>query len=115
MRRGQRRMHANVRALPVPGHTAGAGDADRSRLRASGERVRVQAEGFEGRRSRTSVHHPGNATSVVRFRERRRKTTVHQQTSSCNNYNHSNHNNNNNITIYIMLFKKNYTSLLLYY
>lgn len=46
MRRGSRRVHADVRALPVPGNTSRSGDLDRPGLRVGGERLRLQAEKF---------------------------------------------------------------------
>lgn len=44
MRRRPRRVHADVRALPVPGDTAGSGYAHRPGLRARRERLRLQAQ-----------------------------------------------------------------------
>lgn len=46
VRRGPRRVHADVRAVSVSGDPAWAGDLDRSRLRSGGERLRVQTEKF---------------------------------------------------------------------
>lgn len=37
-------MHPNVRPVPVPGDSAGTGDADRPGLRPRRERLRVQAQ-----------------------------------------------------------------------
>lgn len=44
VRRGARRVHPDLRALPLPGDTLGARDAHRAGLRAGGERLRVQAQ-----------------------------------------------------------------------
>lgn len=46
VRRGPRRVHADVRAVPVSGDPPRTGDLDRARLRSGGERLRVQAEEF---------------------------------------------------------------------
>lgn len=46
MRRGPRRVHANLRPLSVFGHPAGTGDVDRTGLRPRRERLRLQAEKF---------------------------------------------------------------------
>lgn len=71
VRRGQGRMHADVRALPVPGDTAGPGDADRPGLRAGGERMRVQTQGHvPARGPRTGVRRAGDGPAVARGRVR---------------------------------------------
>jgi len=41
MRRGSRRMHADLRAVPVPRDSPRPGDLDRPGLRAGGERLRL--------------------------------------------------------------------------
>jgi len=41
MRRGSRRMHADLRAVPVPRDSPRSGDLDRPGLRAGGERLRL--------------------------------------------------------------------------
>lgn len=50
MRRSAGRVYANLCTLPVPGHPSRPGDTDRSGLCAGGERMRVQAQVFDGRR-----------------------------------------------------------------
>ena len=47
-------VHADVRAIPVPGDPAWTGDLDRSRLRSGREWLRVQAEKFGERHVRAS-------------------------------------------------------------
>lgn len=46
MRRGSRRMHADLRTVPVSGDSSGSSDLDRPGLRASRKRLRVQAEKY---------------------------------------------------------------------
>lgn len=44
VRHGPRRVHANVRSLPIPGDTTWSGNPDRPGLRPRRERMRVQAQ-----------------------------------------------------------------------
>lgn len=44
VRHDPRRVHADVRAVPIPGDTLGPGDPDRSGLRPRRERLRLQAQ-----------------------------------------------------------------------
>lgn len=46
MRRGSRRVYADLRAVPVPSDSPRSGDLDRPGLRVGGERLRLQAEKF---------------------------------------------------------------------
>lgn len=46
MRRGSRRMHADLRTVPVSGDSSGSSDLDRPGLRASRKRLRLQAEKY---------------------------------------------------------------------
>lgn len=46
MRRGSRRVHADLRTVPVSGDSSRSSDLDRPGLRARGERLRLQAEKF---------------------------------------------------------------------
>lgn len=64
MRRGERRVHADVRAIPVPGDPPGTRDAHGAGLRAGGERVRVQAQicGPEQLRAQRNLCDPAAVT-----------------------------------------------------
>lgn len=46
MRRGSRRMHANLRTVSVSGDSSGSSDLDRPGLRAGRKRLRLQAEKY---------------------------------------------------------------------
>lgn len=68
MRRGQRRVHANVRAVSVPRDPLGTGHSDRPRLRACGKRMRVQAKGLGPTNgSRAGRHYSSGASPLTRF------------------------------------------------
>lgn len=70
MRRGSRRMHANLRTVPVSGDSSGSSDLDRPGLRAGRERLRLQAEKYgelvhRHATSRTELLISSNVTNVT--------------------------------------------------
>ena len=75
MRRGARRVRADVRSLSVPGYPVRTSDADRSRLRPGGERMRVPAQ-IRPQRPRTRTFRLWRFT---RFLKKKTTTTKKKQ------------------------------------